>query len=75
MCKANQHLLEDGNQYYTAENVNINKRLQSGVTFGFTCYKSACVKADLLGSYVYELFSSENRNDKRPEFYGWAVPK
>jgi hypothetical protein len=39
MSKANQLLLKDGNQYYTAENVNVNNRLHSGVTFGFKCYK------------------------------------
>ncbi len=74
MTLENQLLLKDGTQFTTAENVNVNNRIARDQTFVFNRFNDAEAKARQMRSYVYELFAQEKR-DKRPGFYGYAVPK
>ena len=65
-------------KYYTDNNIEVTKRIESKKTFLFTGTSTeekqkAEEKAKSIGSYVYEVFS-DNKNKKRV-FVGFGVPK
>lgn len=65
--------LNDGTQFFTEENVNVNNRIKREQTWAFTCREEAEAKAKQHGSYVYLLYAMEKKGGK--EFWGYAVPK
>lgn len=69
-----ENYLNEGLQFYTGAGVNVTSAVKAKKTFVSKCRKEAAAKANLLRSYVYEI-NAQDKKEKRPEFFGYAVPK
>lgn len=69
-----ENYLNEGLQFYTDAGVNVTNAVQAKQTFVTKCRKTAAKKADVTRSYVYEI-NAQDKNEKRPGFFGYAVPK
>ncbi len=74
MAKSNSSLLNEGIQFFTAENINVNNNIKKGLTTISKCRNEAEELAKLKCSYVYDVFA-QGINELRPTFFGYAVPK
>lgn len=66
-------------KYYTTYNVDITQRIKDGRTFLFEgtddeSREKAEKKANSIRTYVFDVYA-ENKNNKKREFIGFAVPK
>lgn len=69
-----QKLLSEGAQFFTETNANVTKRIPSFLTRITKCEKEANAIALHKKSYVYEVYVREGKN-KKPEYFGFAVPQ
>jgi hypothetical protein len=61
-------------KFYNDQGTNVTRRIEEGTTVTFTNHTEAVNFARTSNSYVYDLHCQQ-KDEKRPSFWGYAVPK